>query len=60
MFDTPAGCVEQLKRLEQELHVGRVIAWFNFGGMVSHERVMRSMELFASRVMPHCALSEAA
>ena len=27
----------------------------NPGGMVPHDRVMRSMELFAERVMPHFA-----
>jgi alkanesulfonate monooxygenase SsuD/methylene tetrahydromethanopterin reductase-like flavin-dependent oxidoreductase (luciferase family) len=60
VFDTPVGCVERLKQLQEELGVGRVIGWFNFGGLVSHARVMRSMELFASRVLPHFALSQAA
>jgi hypothetical protein len=60
VFDTPAGCVARLKQLEQELEVGRVIGWFNFGGLVSHARVTRSMELFASSVMPHFGLSQAA
>jgi len=31
----------------------RTICWFNPGGRVAHERVMRSMELFAAQVMPH-------
>jgi len=60
VFETPGACVERLQQLEQELGVGRVIAWFNFGGMVSHGAVIRSMELFASRVMPHFSLSQAA
>jgi alkanesulfonate monooxygenase SsuD/methylene tetrahydromethanopterin reductase-like flavin-dependent oxidoreductase (luciferase family) len=60
VFETPAACVDRLRQLEQELGVGRVIAWFNFGGMVAHGAVMRSMELFASRVMPCFALSRAA
>lgn len=60
VFETPGACVDRLQQLEQELGVGRVIAWFNFGGMVSHGAVMRSMELFASRVMPHFGLSQAA
>jgi natural product biosynthesis luciferase-like monooxygenase protein len=53
IFDTPEVCVERLKRLQQELGMGRVICWFNPGGMVPHDRVMHSMELFTARVMPH-------
>jgi hypothetical protein len=30
-----------------------VICWFNFGGLFAHERVMRSMELFSAKVLPH-------
>lgn len=53
VFDTPDACIERLKRFQQEFGMGRVICWFNPGGMVPHDRVMRSMELFAARVMPH-------
>lgn len=53
VFDTPDACVERLKRFQQEFGMGRVICWFNPGGMVPHQQVMRSMELFATKVMPH-------
>jgi len=53
VFDTPDACVERLKRFQQEFGMGRVICWFNPGGMVPHQQVMRSMELFAAKVMPH-------
>ena len=53
VFDTPDGCVQRLQRFVQEFGMGRVICWFNPGGMVPHEQVMRSMELFAAKVMPH-------
>jgi alkanesulfonate monooxygenase SsuD/methylene tetrahydromethanopterin reductase-like flavin-dependent oxidoreductase (luciferase family) len=53
IFETPDVCVERLQRLQEEFNVGRVISWFNVGGMVPHKQVMRSMELFAARVMPH-------
>jgi hypothetical protein len=53
IFDTPEACVERLRRLQQEFNTNQVICWFNPGGMVPHERVMRSMELFAAEVMPH-------
>ncbi|MEW6299184.1 MAG: LLM class flavin-dependent oxidoreductase [Thermodesulfobacteriota bacterium] len=54
VFATPGECVERLTRFRQEFRMGRVICWFNPGGLVPHDRVMRSMELFAARVMPHC------
>ena len=51
IFDTPEGCVERLHWLREELGPTRVICWFNFGGLIPHERVLRSMELFSSRVL---------
>jgi natural product biosynthesis luciferase-like monooxygenase protein len=53
IFDTPAACVERLQQLRQELDPGRVICWFNYGGLVPHDRVMRSMELFSTKVLPY-------
>jgi alkanesulfonate monooxygenase SsuD/methylene tetrahydromethanopterin reductase-like flavin-dependent oxidoreductase (luciferase family) len=53
IFDTPDACVERLQRVREEFNVGRIISWFNIGGMVPHVQVMRSMELFAAQVMPH-------
>jgi len=53
IFETPERCVERLSQLRQEFKMGRVICWFNPGGMVANEDVMRSMELFAAKVMPH-------
>ncbi len=53
IFDTPERCVERLSRLHEEFKMGRTICWFNPGGRVPHVRVMRSMELFAAKVMPH-------
>lgn len=53
IFDTPEACVEKLQRVCEEFNIGRVICWFNIGGMIPHVQVMRSMELFAAKVMPH-------
>jgi natural product biosynthesis luciferase-like monooxygenase protein len=53
IFDTPEACVERLRRACDEFNIGRVICWFNIGGMIPHVEVMRSMELFAAEVMPH-------
>ncbi len=53
IFDTPQACVERLQSVREEFDIGRVICWFNIGGMVPHLQVMRSMEMFAAKVMPH-------
>jgi hypothetical protein len=41
--------------LRETLGFSRLAVWMNSGGQVSHERVMRSMRLFAERVMPRLA-----
>lgn len=53
IFDTPATCVERLQQLRETLKPRRVICWFNFGGLVEHDQVVRSMELFSAQVLPH-------
>lgn len=53
IFDTPSACVERLQQIREEFNPGRVICWFNFGDIIPHDRVLRSMELFSSRVLPH-------
>lgn len=53
IFETPEGCIARLKQYQQDFGMGRMICWFNPGGMVAHEHVLRSMELFAKKVMPH-------
>ena len=53
IFDTPSACVERLHQIREEFNPGRVICWFNFGDVIPHDRVMRSMELFSTRVLPH-------
>jgi alkanesulfonate monooxygenase SsuD/methylene tetrahydromethanopterin reductase-like flavin-dependent oxidoreductase (luciferase family) len=53
VFETPEACTERLQQLREEFNMGRLICWFNPGGLVPHVKVMRSMELFAAKVMPH-------
>jgi alkanesulfonate monooxygenase SsuD/methylene tetrahydromethanopterin reductase-like flavin-dependent oxidoreductase (luciferase family) len=53
IFDTPSACVDRLHQVREELNPGRVICWFNFGGLIPHDDVMRSMELFSAEVLPH-------
>jgi len=55
IFDTPEACIERLQGYREDFKMGRVICWFNPGGQVPHQQVLRSMELFAAKVMPHFA-----
>jgi len=52
IFDTPSACVERLQQIREEFNPGRIICWFNFGDVIPHDLVMRSMELFSARVLP--------
>lgn len=53
VFETPENCIERLQGLREEFRMGRLIGWFNPGGLLPHARVMHSMELFAQKVLPH-------
>jgi natural product biosynthesis luciferase-like monooxygenase protein len=55
IFTTPEACVDRLVQLREEFGMGRFLCWFNMGGQVPHEQVLRSMKLFADKVMPHFA-----
>jgi alkanesulfonate monooxygenase SsuD/methylene tetrahydromethanopterin reductase-like flavin-dependent oxidoreductase (luciferase family) len=55
IFDTPDACIKRLQSYREDFKMGRVICWFNPGGQVPHQQVMRSMELFAAKVMPNFA-----
>ena len=50
-FGTPDDCVQRIARLRDEHSIGYFGASMSFGSM-EHTKVMRSMELFASEVMP--------
>jgi alkanesulfonate monooxygenase SsuD/methylene tetrahydromethanopterin reductase-like flavin-dependent oxidoreductase (luciferase family) len=52
VFDTPQACAERLQAFREEFKMGRLICWFNPGGTLPHDRVLRSMELFANKVIP--------
>ena len=51
VFDDPDGCTEKLMHL-RDAGVENVVLWMGVGGM-AHEHVVRSMQLFAEKVMPH-------
>jgi alkanesulfonate monooxygenase SsuD/methylene tetrahydromethanopterin reductase-like flavin-dependent oxidoreductase (luciferase family) len=52
IFDTPDRCVERITQVEREFAPGRMICWFNFFGVIPHHRVLDSMELFSTKVLP--------
>jgi alkanesulfonate monooxygenase SsuD/methylene tetrahydromethanopterin reductase-like flavin-dependent oxidoreductase (luciferase family) len=52
VLGTPEDCVARLEQIQRDCGVGRIIAWFNYGGVVPHESVAASMRLFARAVMP--------
>ena len=46
--------IERISTMVEVLGLTYLIGWFNFGGL-PHAAVMKSMERFASDVMPHFA-----
>jgi alkanesulfonate monooxygenase SsuD/methylene tetrahydromethanopterin reductase-like flavin-dependent oxidoreductase (luciferase family) len=50
---SPQTCRSRLQQIRSEFNPGRIICWFDFGGLVSHAQVVRSMQDFADSVMPH-------
>jgi alkanesulfonate monooxygenase SsuD/methylene tetrahydromethanopterin reductase-like flavin-dependent oxidoreductase (luciferase family) len=54
MFGTPDECLGMLSEL-RAMGIQEVICNMNFAGMLEHRQVLRSMELFAAKVMPQLA-----
>jgi len=53
IFGTPEECIEAIEKFQQALPtLNHLICRFEFPGL-NHKRSMRSMELFAKKVMPH-------
>jgi alkanesulfonate monooxygenase SsuD/methylene tetrahydromethanopterin reductase-like flavin-dependent oxidoreductase (luciferase family) len=48
----PAQCVERIAMLQEELGITHFHVYMNLGGL-EHGEVMRSLERFATRVIPH-------
>lgn len=51
VFGSPEHVVDRVHEMEAA-GVGELLCWMNFGGL-PHDRVERSMRLFAEKVMPH-------
>ncbi len=52
VFGSPEACIERITALREQLGMQELLCWFNPGGKVPHERVMRAMSRFADDVMP--------
>ena len=50
---TPAQVTERIGKFRDMYQPDGIICWFNTGGMISHQDVETSMNLFAEEVMPH-------
>ncbi len=54
IYDSPEGCVEQLKQLEIDIPgIDQCILEFNRRGRINTKAVQDSMTLFSEKVMPH-------
>jgi len=49
---TPGMVAERLQGLQQELGLNGILAELNCGGLIPHERVMRSLQLLCEKVQP--------
>ena len=50
-FGDPENIRNRIRWLRDECKVSHVLLFMHFGGL-EHEKVMKSMELFATKVMP--------
>ena len=51
----PDEVAAQIERLTDAFSCGQIMCWFNWGGLISHEKVRASMRLFMQEVAPHFA-----
>jgi len=52
IIGTVEHCMERVAWLRQEFQLGELICWFNPGGLMPQETVLRSMDRFATHIMP--------
>ncbi len=49
----PKECIEQIEAIREMLDCQGIIFWHNIGGLVPHEQITKSLELFSDKVLPH-------
>lgn len=52
IFGSSQECIAKAKMLHKELGMKELICWFNPGGLVPHEKVLKAMSRFAAEIMP--------
>jgi alkanesulfonate monooxygenase SsuD/methylene tetrahydromethanopterin reductase-like flavin-dependent oxidoreductase (luciferase family) len=52
ILGTPEMVADRLAELREQLGLSGILAELNFGGLVPHERVMRSLQLLCEKVQP--------
>jgi hypothetical protein len=52
IFGSSHECIAKAKMLHKELGMKELICWFNPGGLVPHEKVLKAMSRFAAEIMP--------
>ena len=52
---TPDEVAAKIERMGQEFSFGKIMCWFNWGGLIPHEKICASMRLFMKEVAPHLA-----
>ena len=55
VYGTPEAVADTLLALREAIGFTTLSAWMNMGGHIPHARVLRSMRLFAERVVPRLA-----
>jgi alkanesulfonate monooxygenase SsuD/methylene tetrahydromethanopterin reductase-like flavin-dependent oxidoreductase (luciferase family) len=55
IIGTREHCIERITWLREEFHLSELICWFNPGGLMPQETVLRSMNRFATHIMPKFA-----
>jgi alkanesulfonate monooxygenase SsuD/methylene tetrahydromethanopterin reductase-like flavin-dependent oxidoreductase (luciferase family) len=59
LFGNPDTVAKRIEWMRDELGVNYIMCWMNMGGLAP-AKVLRSMELFATEVMPRFRTVEAA
>ncbi|MFB3164448.1 LLM class flavin-dependent oxidoreductase [Neobacillus sp. 179-J 1A1 HS] len=54
LVGSPEKVIRDIERYKQETGLNNIILWMNIGGQ-QQEKVLKSMELFSEKVMPHFA-----
>jgi hypothetical protein len=52
IIGTREHCIERITWLREEFQLSELICWFNPGGLMPPETVLRSMSRFATHIKP--------